>query len=583
MHLPIPPGIDPEFMRFVDKSTPHLNMDLVNGLAHIHMQESLRYLNTIWESAAVSFPPQVTYEGFRVCTPEEMYRLSFKSGNSKRKKRQGAAGKGSSEKQYEVAKTNFYLVEYFIHFEGQPLNMKTILAVPHVRINSELLISDTEWYISPVLADKVISIGSEHIFVRLLRDRLTFSRLPSGYPVMCNGVRESVGLVVSQIYHQKTGAGEPKPATNAKSSMSHYLFCKHGFQGALKKYARCEVIVGDNLSEKDYPPDQWMLYRTSGVAPRMQGSRRRVFTYVAPTICVAVPINQHNERARVMIAALFYVADYFPAFIRPEYVHDPRTWITPMGYILLTDNMNRGKLEEQMMDHIDSLDEYADPIVIANMEKIGLKINDIYDFFATVAENFGKWLSNSQDKINSMYDKELSVLYFVYFDVIKAIFWMNFKLKTASKKNLTRNDVEAIVKECIKFGLMYGLTKRHGEVSTKSYSGDNRAFKMTADLVPQTSTGQRTKGKGSDRGAIHDPSKKRHVSVGEFAAMACMTKSDPTGRSRINHWALLDESKTMLVRNPKFSPMLDTITQMLTIKKLPADESSADFETEKPS
>lgn len=570
--------MDPEFVKFVDKCTPHLNMDLVNGLAYIHMRNSLQYLNTIFKSAAVSYPEQVTYEGYRVCTPEEMYRYSFKSGNSKRRKRPGTAGKGSSEKQYEIAKTNFKMVEFFFHFEGKPLNHKCILAIPHVGIGGETLISDTEWYISPVLADKVISIGSEHIFVRLLRDRLTFSRLPSGYPVMCNGVRESVGVVVSQIYHQKKGAGEPKPSTNAKSSMAHYLFCKHGFQGAMKKYAKCEVIVGNNLSEKDYPPDKWMLYKTSGIAPRMQGTHRRSFTYVPPAICVAVPINQHSERARVLIAALFYVADYFPAFIRPEYVEDPRTWITPMGYILLTDNMNRGKLEEQMMDHIDSLDEYADPIVINNMEKIGLKINDIYDFFATVAENFGQWIANSQDKINSMYDKELSVLYFVYFDVIKAIFWMNFKLKTASKKNLTQNDVEAIVKECLKFGLMYGLTRRHGEVSTKSSSTDNLAFKITSSLVPQTATGQRSKGKGSDRGALHDPSKKRHVSVGEYAAMACMSKADPTGRSGLNHWALLDPSKQMLVRNPKFVAMLDDITKMLNIKKLPMDESGVDFD-----
>lgn len=567
-------------MKFVDQNVPHLNMDLVNGLACIHMEESLRYIDSIWKSAAVSFPDKVTYEGYRVCTPEEMYRYSFKSGNSKRRKRQGAAGKGSSEKQYEIAQTNFYLVEYFIHFEGQPLNNKVILALPYVTTGGKVTISDTDWYISPVLADKVISIGSEHIFVRLLRDRLTFSRLPTGYPVVINGVRDSIGLVISQIYHQKKGVGEPKPSTNAKTSMSHYLFCKHGFQGALKKYAKCDVVVGDNFTEKDYPPDKYFLYKTSGIAPRMQGSRRRQFTYVPPSICVAVPREQHNERAKVMIGALFYVADYFPAFIRPEYVHDPRTWITPIGYILLTDDMNRGKLEEQMHDHIDSLDEYADPIVIANMKKIGIEINDIYDFFAIVAENFGYWIANSQDKINSMYDKEMSVLYFVYFDVIKAIFWMNFKLKTASKKNITRNDVEAITKECLKFGLMYGLTKRHGEVATKSYCGDNKAFKITADLVPQTATGQRTKGKSSDRGTSGDPSKKRHVSVGELASMACMTKSDPTGRSRLNHWALLDSSKTMIVRNPEFEQMLDFITAMLSIKKLPADESSVDFEIE---
>lgn len=563
------PMMDPEFVKHVKTHTPRINKDLVKGLARIHMKEADKFVDRIFKSAATGFPPQVTYHGCRICTPQDMYRHSLRSGSSKRRRRQGVAGKGSSEKQYEVARTDFYYIEPILHFEGKPLNTVTALAMPVVGQGGSVVISDTTWFISPVLADRVISIGSEHIFVRLLRDRLTFSRLPAGYGVMINGIKESVGIVVSQIYHQKKGAGEPKPHTNAKTSMAHYLFCKYGFQETLKKYAKCDVVVGDNLSPTDYPPDKWFLYSTTGIAPRMYGSRKRSFSYVAPSICVAVPAEQHCERAKVLIAALFYVADYFPTFIRSDYVHDPKTWISPIGYILLSEDMNRGKLQEQMMNHIESLDDYADPFVIENMRRIGIEINDIYDFFAMITENFGYWITNGQDKINSMYDKELSVLYFVFFDVIKAIFGLNFKLKAASKKGLTQNDVENIVKDCLKSGLMYWLIKSHGEVASKSSPTDNMAFKATADLVPQTATGRRTKGRGSDRGTIGDPSKKRHVSIGEVASMACPTKPDPTGRSGINHWMTLDETRSLIVPNPEFKEMLDRVSIMLSIRSTP--------------
>lgn len=565
------PMMDSELVAHIRSNTPKLNKDLVRGLARIHMNEADKFVDRIFHSAAAGFPPQVTYHGCRTCTPMEMYRHSLRSGSSKRRRRQGVAGKGSSEKQYEVARTDFYYIEPIFHFEGKPLTNVPALAMPVIGQAGSTVISDTTWFISPVLADRVISIGSEHIFVRLLRDRLTFSRLPAGYGVMVNGVKETVGIVTSQIYHQKKGVGEPKPHTNAKTSMAHYLFCKHGFSQALKKYARCEVVVGDNLTAKDYPPEEWLIYSTTGIAPRMQGSRKRAFNYIAPSICVAVKRSEHNERAKVLIAALFYVADYFPTFIRSEYVDDPRTWISPMGYILLSEDMNRGKLQEQMSNHIESLDDYADPFVIENMRRIGIDIENIYDFFAMVAENFGYWITNGQDKINSMYDKELSVLYFVFFDVIKAIFGLNFKLKAASKKGLSQNDVENIIKECLKSGLMYWLIKSHGEVSSKSYCGDNMAFKATADLVPQTATGRRTKGRGSDRGTIGDPAKKRHVSIGEVASMACPTKPDPTGRSGINHYMELDETKTLVKRNPKFTEMLDRINIMLSIKSTPGE------------
>lgn len=566
------PMMDPEFVKHVQDHTPRINEYLTNGLAVVHMKEADKFIDRIFRSAAKGFPSRVTYEGFRISTPMEMYRHSLRSGSSKRRRRQGVAGKGSSEKQYEVARTDFYYFEPIIKFDGKPLNTVTALAMPVVGPAASLVISDTTWFISPVLADRVISIGSEHIFVRLLRDRLTFSRLPSGYGVMINGVRESIGIVVSQIYHQKKGNGEPKPHTNAKTSMAHYLFCKYGFQGTLKKYAKCDVVVGDNLSPKDYPPEDWFLYTTTGLAPRMYGSRKRAFNYIAPTICVAVPREQHSERAKVLIAALFYVADYFPTFIRSDYVHDPKTWISPIGYILLSEDMNRGKLDEQMMNHIESLDDYADPFVIENMRRIGIEITDIYDFFALVVESFGYWITNGQDKINSMYDKELSVLYFVFFDMIKAIFGLNFKLKAASKKaNFSQNDVENAVKECLKSGLMYWLIKSHGEVSSKSYSGDNKAFKATADLVSQTSTGRRTKGRGSDRGTIGDPSKKRHVSIGEVASMACPTKPDPTGRGGINHWLTLDETMTLIVPHPDFDDLRERVGLMLSVRTTPND------------
>lgn len=237
-----------------------------------------------------------------------------------------------------------------------------------------------------------------------------------------------------------------------------------------------------------------------------------------------------------------------------------------MGYILLSEEMNRGKMQEQMSNHIESLDDYADPFVIENMRRIGIEIESIYDFFALVAENFTYWISNSQDKINSMYDKELSVLYFVFFDLIKAIFGLNFKLKAASKKGLTQNDVENIIKDCLKSGLMYWLIKSHGEVSSKSYCGDNMALKATADLVPQTATGRRTKGRGSDRGTIGDPAKKRHASIGEVASMACPTKPDPTGREGINHYMLLDDTRTLVARHPQFIELLDQVNIMLNVK-----------------
>jgi hypothetical protein len=254
------------------------------------------------------------------------------------------------------------------------------------------------------------------------------------------------------------------------------------------------------------------------------------------------------------------VADYFPRQITPELANKPEGWIAPMGYMLFSENNNRGKIEDAVRKHLSSLDDYADSMVKDNMADIGLQINDIYDFFAIITDQFSVLVSNNQDKVNSMYNKELSVLYFVLFDVTKAVFNLFFALKANARKELTDRDIEKHMKENLKPGMCYQLGKSHGEVASISYSGDNMAFKATSTLTPQTATSKQVK-KAGDRGTANDPARRLHPSIAEVAAISCMPKSDPDGRSKINHYMLLSDDRTGIRRNPKFENLLDLIAK----------------------
>lgn len=545
--------MDPKLVKFINSDAPQLNMDLANGLATVHLKHVGEYVDAIMRSAANGFPKGMVYEGYRVYDPYEDYRACIKPRNKKRRTRvQGA--KSSGGRQYETAQTDFFMAEFGFSFNGEKLQ-KRPLYLPFVGDGGSITISDTKWYISPVLADRVISIGVYQIFVRLLRDRLTFGR--DQYACKKNGVREGGDLVHSRIYH-KSKDKDNQASSNAKTSMVHYLFCKYGFTGAMVRYANAKPVVAHDFPEKDYPRDEWDIYETLGIPPAKSMGRRRYQNYVPPTIKVAIRKEENNDEVKAMVLGFFYVVDHLPDQVHVEYVDRPEGWTGSMGYMLFSENYNRGKIEVHIQKHLSSLDDYADPIVIDNMRGIGIEIENIYDFFAIIAKDFGSWISNNQDKVNSMYDKELSVLYFVLFDITKAIFNLFFALKANSKKVLTKNDVEKALMDCLKPGLIYSLSKSHGEITSISYSGDNKAFKATATLTPQTSTTKMGK-KGSDRGAGNDPSKRLHPSVAEVGAVSAMTKADPTGRSRINHYMLLNETKDLIVRNPKFSDLLDKV------------------------
>jgi hypothetical protein len=210
--------------------------------------------------------------------------------------------------------------------------------------------------------------------------------------------------------------------------------------------------------------------------------------------------------------------------------------------------------------HIASLDEYIDAMVSAKLKSIGYECTDIYQLFYLIIDKFNEWLLTSDDRVSTMYDKELSILPFVCYEITNAINTLYFKLKAAQKKELTEKKIANIMSLILKKGLIFKITKEHGEVTTTSTSGDNMALKITNLLVPQGSSSRNSKKK--DRAAINDPGKRLHSSIAEVGQVFALPKSEPTGRSRVSLTVQLDEHG-VVVRNPKFKELLDQVQNQI--------------------
>lgn len=548
--------MDADLIRLIKEKTPKINEDLACGLATIHLKYAEEYIDNVLRSASNSFPAGFVYEGYRRCTPYEDYEYNI------RKKGRALNGNKTIQKsaqfRYDIASYDYYMVEYLFSFNGEKLKPVPI-SMPYVTEGGAINIKGTKWYISPVLADRVISVGDKNIFVRLQRDKLIFNREP--YRYKCNGERRDFSLVYSSIYHISKNNSGPKMYPKGKTTMVHYLFCKHGVTKAFQLYGGCTPIIGDDLDTK-LDTNEYAIFSTLGIPPSSRG-RSKAYSGEMPTIQIAVKHSEVNNYVNALVTGLFYIADLFPKLIVSEHVDNPTTWIAPMGFLLFPLKMNRGKMQESVLNHCESLDDYADIIVIEQMRKIGYNIEDIYRFFAIIAANFDDILLDGIPKINSMYDKEMSVLYFVFLDFIYSIFNMLFGLKAASKKGMTIKDIENVIKQTMKQTLMYNIQVNHGEIQNINYSGDNMALKPTSTLVPQTNTNKATSNKGSDRSISHDPTKQIHVSVAEIGSVSAITKADPTGRSIMNHYMRLSDDKTLVLRNPEIEELLDTVQEMI--------------------
>lgn len=534
--------MDSRLCELIDADTPKLNPVLAEGLAVRDMKYVEAYINDVFKSAARGFPPGLTYVGYTRCTPQEEFEQLTKIKNNKR--------------QFDVARSDLYMVKFHFKYKGEDLEPR-YMSLPYVSDAGTIVLGGSRFNISPVLSDRVISVGVSSIFVRLLKARLTYERMLHHY--MADDRRETVQVVWSSIYNKNAKMKKLKPTVRANCSMVHYLLCKYGFKDTFLKYGNCAPVVGGaEINESVYPREEWVICSSTQTKPSRGVGKGY---WEPPAVRIAVRRSEYTPMVRNMLGGFFYVADHFPARVLPEYVESKRMWMILMGHIIFSGSIGDGKLCDDIGDHLKFLDEYIDNLFLDKLKQVGLEIENIYDLFAVIVERFNDWIVGAGDNIASMYDKELSVLYFVLFDIITAINNLYFKLRSASmKQELTRKEIEATMKMTLRTGLVYSITKNHGEVSTISSPGDNKAFKVTSLLVPQS--GSNRQGSRKDRAVLNDPAKRLHISVAEIGGYLNLPKSQPDGRARLNQMTDIDE-RGVVQRKVKFMDLTTGVQEMI--------------------
>lgn len=519
-------------VREMEKATPKINPILGKGIAVTHMQYVENYIDSIFRSVAAGFPEGLRYLGCRRCDPITEYQVATRPKSNRRT--------------FDLSQSNIYMMEYIFQLRDEE-PIKRYMYLPYVTQGGIMYLSGSRYTISPVLADRVFSIGMDFVFVRLSKAKLTFYRQSWRY--VANNRTENVQVVWGKI-HNNARTGPAKYKIKADCAVVHYLLCKYGFAEMFKRFTGVEPIVGGEELDTTCPPENWVVCRSSQFRPK--GLRS---VYTPSDIRVAVMKEHYTPDVQNLLAGFFYVVDHFPERVFPEYVNDVRLWQVLLGHLIYSSDINEGKLYNDVAIHIVSLDTYIDAVVAAQLKEINMECGDIYDLLFQIVKRFNAWLLTSDDRVNTMYDKELSVLPFVCSDIVRMINLFYFKLIEYKKKELTSKDLTNIMDKFLRMRIVHNLKKLHGEVSTCSTSGDNMGFKITNLLVPQTKS---TKSTTASQQSLYDPALRLHASIAEVGGYASMPKSSPDGRSRLN--LCLNISPTGLVlRNPKTIKLLDSV------------------------
>lgn len=533
--------MNPLFSRMMKRYNPPMNRKVMEGMAVSAMKHVEEYLDAQIRSVCEGMPPCLRYVTYEPCTSKEEFEEITKLRNGKRT--------------FDLAKSTVHLVKYFFTFTD-PMGIKhdivRYIFLPYVLDAGIIQISGTLYHVIPVLSDKVFTPGKGSIFVRLAQDRNKMYRMY--HTATLNGKRETRYVVWATIYRNPDDKQSTK-TTKANTLLTHYLFAKYGFSGTFLRYAgSVPVFGGEEMTAKQYPPEEWVLCQSSGKQPATCLDK----LWQPPKIRLAVKKEHWNPTMETLVMGFFYILDHFPDRFEPtlEYLDNRPLWMILIGLIVFGGYRGEGRLHKDISDNLETLDDYLDTAVMIKLAEKGIHLENYYDLLNYIQVHFNEMILEANNSGLNVYGKNLEVLSYVLYDILYGFVNAKFALKkVASRRPLSKKDVESTLQIHVKTGAIFKITS--GKIVTKavSCSGDHMYPNITSVIAEQENRAGAGRG-NTDRVVVGDQHR-LDLSMVTTGSLLNLPKSNPTPVARINPWVTLDERTGTVIPNPKFEALIE--------------------------
>jgi len=518
---------------------PRFNRTLGEGLAYHQSAEHEPYIREVLFWQAESWPTGIKYLGCRRATPEEQL-----AENTRHKRR---------ARVFDILPSDVYMMVHSFEYNGHPLKDRNMFMLTQGR-GSMFRLKGSLFKASPVLADILFTVEHDMIYMPIMKSKLRFWRISVDY--IANGTPMGVDVIHSPIHHLATKASR----TNAiVTTLVHYLMCKHGLAGAIKHYTGAEVVVGNAEINKDtYPPEDWMVCESTGVAPKRKGRAM----YSPTDVRIAVPMDAYSQTVASMIGGIFYVIDHEPDMVTVDAVEDVYLWRRLLPRFILKEIDSEKKAMDMMDAHFDSLDTYLDIITERKLKDAGVVATNVFDLLYHIIDSFR--IRTLRAKPADMSDKYLETTRFLLFGIVCAITDIGFALKKLVKSKGDRLDHAAIDKLLgMKFPIdeIMDITSGHGEVTSVSSPSDSLLIGITKSIIPQSRTTQVRKS-NSKSGEMNNPANALDKTQLIVSGASLITASNPSGRSSLNHFLQIERDGKVIIPD-EFKEDLDKFGRMI--------------------
>lgn len=547
--------MNPALNNFIKEETPVIDPRIGDGISYSESGKIPAFIDRVLRINSASFPKGMVYKGLRKATPLEGYKYQTRPLNNIRR--------------YDINRNDIRMYVFDFEFNGTP--MSKYIYLPFISRHGFMHMNGVKYVVSPVVADGIMTIKPNSIFVKLIKTKLWFERFVC--QVVVDGAREYVPVYFSKIHHKESDGSAGGRMIKMKPTLVHYLCCKYGLTKTLELFGLTNVQMVDIQEFKQnpdrYPKEDWVVIESTGKKPARTCS---YMLYTPMQYLFLVPRQQYESisTSPSVMGTLIYILEHFPSPRRmnPDTVNNIDAWRLMLGESIRSSDEHYAVIKNAMDKHMISLDEYVDEMVHDDFKRIGLaQIDSVYKLFIFIVQNFNLMVSevNKIATSNSFYGKQLQVLQFLLFNIVKAINRCYFELNSLRieqdrdpNKNIKDDDIRKILNNIRPEEIM--RIKEHAEIIPVEDPTDLPLLKLGRIVVPQEKSDKLRTAKTSFD--VNSPENKLNASLIEAGAALDMAKADPAGRNRINLFVNLSDDLT-IVPNPKLEPIMSELRDKL--------------------
>ena len=542
------------------KNTPHFNKDVTDGSAKKILETVPDYFDDIIRSSIKSLNPSVDlkYLGYRRLSPKEEFNLTLMNSNNK--------------SNYDLAESYIYMVEYIFEYQGQKISRP--LYLPYCERGNIIRISNTQYHITPVLSDMVISPSYDRVFVRLLKDKLTFLAESKNF-ILNNekipGIIIHTNIVKTNAMNIMDNIGKPL------TSISLYILGKYGFKESMFKFIGTDkwIVTTDNV---DDIRSEYNVFESTKVKPR--SLKLVAYTGHDVKICIhkSVKLNNFIEN---FIFGIIYTLDILPMqaedmvsivnqaskpnATQVEKEDEILFWRILLGRVVYKNSFSIDRIVMDMSEHFDNLNGYIDSQIKNKLRENGVILDNFFELLGLVLSNYNVWLINSKEYNSDVKNRYIDILYYIMCDMIigfnKVIISIN---KRVSKKaNMRIEEITKVLTNELSTRKIFNIAKSQSPslcLMVVDSSSDLIYPKITAVFEDQ-SRGSGPKRNSTAQFPEHTKTLRGNQLV--IGSLLNLTKSAPSPVFRINPYLRYNIYNGMIDIDPELKQSIDVLDKLL--------------------